>query len=189
MPEVVTVTGLNGKEYSYPKARYTDPNRTDLRRKPEGRVGWQVGEMYERHHEIARRLILGQSGKEIAAALGVTDVTVSNVKNSPIVQDKLSIMRAARDAGTIELATEIANLAPIAVQRLKEALTTGEVFGQKVNATSILKEANNIIDREMGKPVQRVDTRSTTMHLTPDDLARIKERALEIAPTVDIELD
>jgi hypothetical protein len=179
------VTGSNGKEYSYPKDRYRDPNRKDLRRNPDGkRKGYQIAEMWDQHHEIARRLVLGESNKDIAESLGVSACSVSNVKNSPVVQDKLSILRAARDAGTIDLAREIQDLAPIALQRLKEVLETGTVLGKEASAAVILKEANAIMDREMGKAVQRVDTRNSHMHFGPEDLERIKNRAMELAPSL-----
>jgi len=172
------------KQYSYPANRYTDQSRGDKRRKPNGngkKSGWQISEMWDNHHEIARRLVLGQSNGDIAEAMGCTTQTVSNVKNSPVVQDKLSIMRAARDAGTIDLAREIADLAPLAIQRIKEVLETGTVIGREASAASILKEANALLDREMGKAIQRVDSRSVTTHLTPEDLDRIKARAQELA--------
>lgn len=186
--DTLTVTGANGKVYSYPRERYRDPNRKDLRRNPDGkRKGFQIAEMWDQHHEIARRIILGESNVDIAKAIGVTPQTVSNVKNSPVVQDKLAILRAARDAGTIDLAREIQELAPIAVARLREVLETGTVMGKEASAALILKEANAIMDREMGKAVQRVDTRNAHMHFGPEDLERIKQRALELSPLAEIE--
>ena len=179
--EMLKVTGSNKKTYSYPRARYSDPNRKDLRRKVENKKGWQVAEMWDTHHEIARRLVLGQRNVDIAREVGVTPTTVANVKNSPVVQDKLSIMRAARDAGTINLAREIADLAPVALERVKEALETGKVMGQELNPGQILREANNLLDREIGKPTQRVDTRNIHGHFTITDIERIKEKAMALA--------
>lgn len=186
---VNTVINAAGQEvvYSYPKERYTQPDRQDGRRSTcmAGEVpkkkGWQVAEMWDNHHEIARRIILGQSNVEIAEALNVTPQQVSNVKNSPVVQDKITIMRAARDAGTIDLAKEIADLAPIALQRVREALETGAVLGRELSGSAIMKEANGIVDREIGKPTQRIDTRNIHGHFTMDDIERIKERARELA--------
>lgn len=191
MPENITHTTINaaGQEvvYTYPIDRYVQPDRKDARRSPlaAGEVpkkkGWQVAEMWDRHHEIARRIILGQSNVEIGEALNVTPQQVSNVRNSPVVQDKITIMRAARDAGTIDLAKEIADLAPIALQRVREALETGQVLGRELSGSAIMKEANGIVDREIGKPTQRIDTRNVHGHFTMDDIERIKERARELA--------
>jgi len=180
------------KTYSYPKSRWTDSTRVDGRHRNGGRNGgkkaegekkggWQISEMWDNHHEIARRLVLGQSGKDIAEAMGCSPATISNVRNSPVVKDKLSIMRAARDAGTVDLAREIADLAPLAIQRIKEVLEAGSVLGKEASASVILKEANGLLDREMGKAIQRVDTRGVHAHLSMEDLDRIKQRAQELA--------
>ena len=179
--EPMIVNRINGKVYSYPISRYTDPNRTDQRRTPDGkRKGWQISEMWDQHHEIARLLVLGMKGPEIAEKVGVSAQTVSNVRNSPVVQEKLAILHAARDAGTIDLAREIADLAPMALKRVKEVLETGKVLGKEANAATILKEANGLLDREMGKAIQRVDSRNMTAHITIDDLEAIKKRAAEL---------
>ena len=177
-----TVTLASGatKTYSYPKERYTNHNRVDGRKSKGPKKGWQIAEMWDQHHEIARRLVLGESGVDIAKALGISRETVSNVKNSPVVQDKLALLRAARDCECVDLAKEISELAPIALKRMREALETGTVLGKEVNAAGILKEANALLDREMGKAVQRVDTRGVNMHLTMDDIEAIKQRASEL---------
>ena len=57
------------------------------------------------------------------------------------------------------------------------------VNGKEVSATGILKEANGILDREMGRPTQRVETRNLHGHLTMEDIERIKNRAKELAST------
>ena len=179
-----TVINAAGQEvtYTYPKEHYTNPDRGDGRRvSGEKRKGWQVAEMWDRHHEIARRIVLGQNNQEISEALNVTPQQISNVRNSPVVKDKITVMRAARDAGTIELAKEIADLAPLAIQRVREAIESGTVLGKEVSAIGILKEANGLIDREIGKPTQRIDTRNVHGHFTLDDIERIKERARELA--------
>lgn len=193
MSENITHTTINAAGqavvYTYPIDRYVQPDRKDARRienktaagETPKKKGWQVAQMWDNHHEIARRVVLGQNNQEIAEALNVTPQQVSNVRNSPVVQDKIIIMRAARDAGSIDLAKEIADLAPIALQRVREALETGAVLGRELSGSAIMKEANSIVDREIGKPTQRVDTRNVHGHFTMDDIERIKERARELA--------
>lgn len=169
------------KVYAYPKERYADSNRKDGRRNPDGkRKGWQIAEMWDQHHEIARRVILGQSNIEIAESLGVSKETVSNVKNSPVVQDKLVLLRAARDCDSIDLGKEIAELAPMALKRIREALETGMVLGKEVNSATLLKEANALLDREMGKAIQRIDSRNLNATLTVSDIEAIRKKADEI---------
>ena len=180
MSEFQTVTTAN-KTYSYSKARYTRADRSDNRRSSTPKKTWQVAELWDNHHEIARRLLLGQKSVDIARDMDITPAQVSNVKNSPVVQEKLVLMRAARDAGSVDLAKEIMDLAPIALERIKEALSSGTVLGKEVSASQLLKESNGILDREMGKAVQRVDTRGIHAVLSMDDIERIKQKAIELA--------
>ncbi len=183
---------MGERDYQYGE-RYLELDRKDARRRPRkygtgpgagkggNHRGWQVAEMWDSHHEIARRLLLGEKNTEIAKAMNCSVQQVGNVKNSPVVQDKLTIMRAARDAGTIEVAQDIQSMAPIALQRIREALETGEVCGKQLTAANILKESNNILDRTEGKPTQRIDSRSLSMTLTGDDIQMIKDRAKALA--------
>lgn len=176
-----TTTSASGQAVTYDyQDRYTDSSRKDSRRVGE-RKGWQVAEMWDSHHEIARRLVLGQSNEDIAKDLGCTAQSVSMVRNSPVVQEKIAIMRAARDAGTIDLAREIADLAPLALQKVREALETGQVMGRELSASGILKEANGLLDREIGKPTQRIDTRGVHGVFTLSDIEKIKEKAKMLA--------
>jgi hypothetical protein len=185
----IKTTNAAGEEVTYDYGdRYNDPNRgRDRRKKVDGtKRGYQVAEMYDKHHEIARRLLLGQKGVDIAKALGCTEVSVSQVKNSPVVQEKLTIMRAARDCGAIDLAQEIAKMAPIALGRIKEALDTGKVLGKECSAAEILKQGNHLLDREIGKAVQKVETKNLHGHFSMEDIKKIKDRAKELAPPIDV---
>ncbi len=155
----------------------------DMRRTGDRKGGKIMVDMWESHHEIARRILLGQTNVDIAKDLGCTPQTVSNVRNSPVVKDKLAIMGAARDVGTIDLAREIADLAPLALQKVREALETGQVMGKELNAKQILAQANGVLDREMGKPTQTVNTRNLHGHFSLEDIERIKNRAKELAGT------
>ena len=140
--------------------------------------------IWDRHHEIARLILLGRTNKDIAETLGVTKEMVSMVRNSPVVKDKLACMQVARDAQAVDLAAEIANLAPVALQKLKEALEEGKVNGQQLNATAIVNVANSILDRDQGKPTQRVETRNLHGHFTLDDINRMKQKAAEMGAGV-----
>lgn len=164
--------------------KYSDPDRgRDRRKTPPGQKkrGFQVAEMWESHHEIARRIILGEKNVDIARIMNISEQQVSNVRNSPVVMDKLAIMSAARDAATVDLAKEILELAPIAIRRVKEALEKGTVKGKELSAAGILKEANGIIDREIGKPTQTINTRNLHGYVTPESLVDIKEQARKLA--------
>lgn len=178
-----TVVNASGERITYDYgSRYSDANRgSDQRKNGDKKKGWQVAEMHEAHHECARLLLLGEKNCDIAKTLGKTEVWVSSVKNSPVVQEKLYVMKAARDAGTMDLSREIRDMAPLAIARLKEVLEEGKILGKEMSASGIAKECNNLLDREIGKPTQRVDTRNVHGHFTLEDIEKIKARAKELA--------
>lgn len=155
--------------------KYYDENRgPDLRMKPSHeRRHWVVSNMWDIHHEITRLLSLGLSNKRIAEKLGVTHVMVSNVKNSPIVKDKLAIMRGARDAETIDVAHEIQEFAPVALQVLKEVVS-GEV---EVSTSLKVSTAKDLLSRAGFPPIRRFE--GMTAHLNSEDIENIKKRAME----------
>jgi len=165
---------------------YNDPNRKDHRKVTDGKPrGWQISKMWENHHEIARHILLGEKNVDIAKQMKCNVSTVAAVRNSPIVKDKLAIMAAARDVDTVNLAKEILDLAPIAIARVKEALTEGKVLNKELSASGILKEANAILDRQIGKPTQTINTQNIHGHFTLDDLDRIKQKAGILKPPQD----
>ncbi len=170
----------NRVEYDYGN-KYSEPRSGDGRKNGDKKRGWQVGEMYESHHEVARRILIGQKNVDIAADMNLSDVQVSSIRNSPVVQDRLAIMAAARDCETLDIAADIMKMAPIALKRIKEALDTGQVNGLPCSPTTILKESNNILDRQIGKPTQTINTRNIHGHFTVDDMAQIKAKARELA--------
>jgi DNA-binding CsgD family transcriptional regulator len=165
--------------------RYSDPTRTNMRRTGDSTSAnkgrYQMAQMYEKHHEIARMILLGMSNKDIAEVMSCSAQLVSNVRNSPVVKEKLALMVAVRDKEAIDLSREIADLAPIALMRVKEAITTGKVFDKEVPITTLLKEANGVLDREMGKPTQTINTKNLHAHFTLDDINEIKQKAKSLA--------
>ena len=166
-----------------PKVRFSGQDRIHGNRKRklgESRAG-AVTTMWENHHVIAQRILLGESNKSIAQSMGMTEARISLIRNSPVVKEKLELMKAARDVGCIDLARESQDLAPIALARVKEALETGKVNGKELSASGIMKEANTLIDRTIGKPTQTINTRNLHATLTPEAIAEIKERAKQMA--------
>jgi len=164
------------KSYRYKGVDYSDGLRVpDRRRKPQRSRRWRVGEMWELHDEIARRILLGQKNTVIAEALGCTATTVSNVRNSPVVQDKLAIMRGARDASTVDIARQIQEFAPTALQLLKDTIN-GQGDGQNASIALRVAQANKWLDRAGYVPVKKFE--GVTAHLTKDDIAEIRARAL-----------
>jgi hypothetical protein len=178
-----------GDTSSYPQEQYYIPRNGDNRvKRPEMRKHWQVGKIWDLHREIMRRIMLGQKNTVIAQALGCGTQTVSNVRNSPVIEDQLTIMRGARDAGTISLSKDIQEFAPIALGLLKDIIE-GKNQGAAASINLRAKEANNWLDRP-GSTIQKVSkVEGIVGHFTGEELMEIKNRARGKGPIVDAEYE
>jgi len=158
-----------------PKSKYCSPREPDERRVRAGRRRFQVNELWEIHHEIVRRLVLGQKAKRIAEDLNVSPNMVSYTRNSPAVRHQIEIMRGARDADTIDLAKRIRDDAPEAL-KLLEDIISGEV-----DATIGLRarEANNMLNRAGYAPVQNIKGAFVHEHYSAEEIDAIKKHAIE----------
>lgn len=150
------------------------PREPDARKR-ESRT-FEVNEMWELHHEIVRRLVLGQKNADVARALNVSEQMVSYTRNSKVVKKQLDIMRAARDADTIDIAKDIRDKAPKALALLEDIIDDhGETFSMGLAA----KTAENWMDRA-GYPAPRnVNVAAVVAHFTSDEIAELKRQAIE----------
>lgn len=149
---------------------------------PGEKKSWQVREMREIHHEIVRRLLLGQKNVDIANALNITPQQVSNVRNSEVVQDQLAIMRKARDADSIDVAKDLAELGPRAVKIYKECLDNEEL-----SLHTKLRVADTVLDRTGHPRMQKLtgNIKHAHAHVTAQDIEEIKARvqkAIDVTP-------
>lgn len=158
------------------REKYFGPREPDGRRT--GRVkSWVVNEMWDLHHEIARMLLVGVKNTVIAERLGCSPQTVSNVRNSPVVKEKLAIMQGARDANSVDVAKEIQKLAPKAIEFHRTILEAGKDNVEVTNGQRF-KSAESILNRAgfaPQPPAQRHE--HVHAHLTAEQLEGIKERA------------
>lgn len=155
----------------------------EFRVKPRG--GFRVGKIWERHDEIARMILLGMKNTEIAEKVGCTAATVGNVRNSPVVQEKLSIMGGARDAYTVDIARDIQEFAPKALALLKD-IVLGKGVGASASPALRAREANSFMDRAGFGAVRK--EQHVHAHLTAEEIDAIKERALGAnSPVVNAE--
>lgn len=140
---------------------------------------YQIEQLWDCHHEIVRMALIGMKHVEIAKTLGVSPVTVSYTLRSPIVMRQLEEMRAVRDLGAVDVAKQIKELAPKAVEILEELLDNEMANVQ-------LKAAESVLDRAGYAPVQRVKVDGDVRHFTTIEISEIKNRARDIGLLVDI---
>ena len=163
-----------------PKEKYHDGNRGPDERRvaPDKKRTYEVSEMWDVHHEIVRRLLIGQKVVNIAKDLKVSEAMVSYTRNSPVVREKLEIMKGARDAETIDLAKRIRENAPQSL-RLLEDIISGEVDGTSVPLNMRRQEANMMMNRAGFAPVQTIKGAILHGHYTSEEIDDIKKRAVE----------
>ncbi len=151
--------------------------RTQNRRKK-----YEIGQLWDIHHEIIRRVSLGDKGADIARDLGVTPTMVSYTRNSRIAQDKIEIMRGAMDADTVDLGIRIKNLAPKALDLLEQVIG-GNGSGKEATIGLRVGAAKDMLDRAGFGAVKK--TMGLHAHLSPEDIERIKQRArMSMSPIV-----
>lgn len=175
------MSGNNGGNRDREKYFERDRGRDERMLLPGERRTFQVDHIWESHHEVMRRILLGQKNTEIAQATGLTTATISYIRNSPVIQEHLQIMEGARDAKTVDLAAEIRACAPIAHELLKD-IVQGEgdsLRGEKPTLGQRAKEANNLLDRAGYTPVRAVRGEIMHGHFTADEIEEIKNRALK----------
>jgi len=157
--------------------KYTDSNRVNVRKVAPGkfRKVYTVAEMSSRHHEIARLLVLGMSNIDIGKHLGVSPMMVSNVKNSPVVQEQISFLNAKKDAKVSQIAEKIAETLPKCVDYL-----AGTIDDEELSGSLRSKNAFGLLAAGGHGATKNVNVRGTHAILTASDIQDIREQAENI---------
>lgn len=136
-----------------------------------GNKNYSVEKIWDHHHEIVRRLALGQRPRQIALDLDVSVQTISNVRNSPLVKQQLAMLHAVRDVETTEVARQILEVAPKAIRVIEDMLDDEE---QKADVR--LRAALGTLDHAIPRRSVQLNV---DQHLNEDDMNDIKKIALE----------
>lgn len=127
------------------------PRRSfDIENRTEDSSYYNLKKMNQLHHEIVRRIVLGQKDVEIAAQLGCTTATVKYTRESPVVKEKLSIMMGARDSSVMEIRERIQALTPLALHELEKIM-----IDDKASEAVRTKIAQDLLDRAGFTPVHK----------------------------------
>jgi transcriptional regulator with XRE-family HTH domain len=128
--------------------------------------------MTDSAQRITRMIFAGLKNVDIADACGVDVQTVSNIRNSRIVQRQLEIMQAAANKEAVDIEVELRKLTPTAVGVLKDVMEDpGAKHSDKIKA------AVEALDRGH-RPVRReVDMRHSG-RITTQTIEEIKEIAI-----------
>lgn len=178
----------------FPKSRYFNEDRVDLRFKPPGRTkSFKISKLWDLHREIARRVALGETNKSVAESLGISTSVVGYTKRSKVGKDQIGILRGAMDADNIELGIRINNYAPIALKLLEDTIKGAVITPslgpgeEKVPLGLRVKEAGKHMDRAGYSPVKKIASISTI--LTRDEIEVIKARSVSAAEEAGVAVD
>lgn len=146
--------------------------RKDGRRNASGLRKYQICEIRNRQREIIRRVLLGQSGKEIAEDLDITPVVVSYVINSELGKEKLGTLQDEADHNAVQVRQRIAEVAPQAIKKIADIMNDANAsLGLQFRA------AADLADRGGYKPVTHITGSHLHGIVTAEDLRAIKDRA------------
>jgi len=168
------------------KERYSDINRgRDLRKVDKVRdPQWSVANIWESHHEIIRHIMLGYKNSEIARRMNLTPEHVSNIRNSPVIQERLGLMVAARDVDAIEISRDILKVVPKSLKLLNSIIEgTGDGEGANINLRAKVAESN--LDRAGFGAVKKV-VNETHNYYTDEDIELMKKRAIQNNDIIDV---
>src|SRR3990167_5865742 len=126
-------------------------------------------ELRTRHHEICRLLVMGYRNKEVAAALGYSEITISVLKASPVFQQLLQHYTRMRDAMVTEPAAKMHQMLLLGLDKVRDGMEGGELGARDVHKVSM-----DLADRLGLGPVSKQEKRSM-VYLTAVDLERIKD--------------
>jgi len=149
------------------------PREPDNRRTKD-RKTFEVSEMWDLHHEIVRRLVIGETNAEISRSLGVSKQMISYTRNSKVVRRQIDIMRGARDADTIDIAKRIRENAPKALDLLETII---EDRGETYPISLAARTSESMLDRGGYAAPKRLE--AVVAHFTSEEIEDLKRKALE----------
>lgn len=149
----------------------------DMRRvEPGTHRTYEVKEIWDTHQEIIRLIVLGYGNVEIADMVGYTPQTVSNIRNSPVVRERIEELQSAVAHRTVDIAARVRAFEPVALEHL-EQIILGRVQG--VSEALRAKTCENYLSRGGHGTVQKIAAVSGT--LTREDIEALKQRAKDAA--------
>lgn len=127
--------------------------------------------MWERHKEIARRLIAGDRQKDIADDLNMTYSRMSIICNSPAFVSHLNRMSVGADNNALDVQDRIEVLSIDAMALLEDALQDNTMA---IDPKTRIGVARDILDRAGHSAVKK--TQAVTAVLTAEDIAEMRGR-------------
>ena len=126
------------------------------------------------HHELARLIASGLTMAEVAASTGYSASRISILQKDPSFKGLVDHYKAHRDEIFCDVHKRMATLGLDAADELQERLETNPESFSVGQLTELMKAT---LDRGGFSPVQK--TQSVSMSVTPEALAKIREKHRE----------
>lgn len=127
--------------------------------------------LWERHKEIARRLIAGDRQKDIADDLKMSYARMSIICNSPAFKSHLNRMSMGADNNALDVQDRIEVLSIDAMAMLEDALQDNTMA---IDDKTRIKVAEGMLDRAGYGAVKKTQTLSAVV--TSDDIEELRSR-------------
>lgn len=137
--------------------------------------------LWQRHHEILNLHMLGYKNEEIAAKLGITPTSVSQIVNSQLGRHKIDTLRLKRDEATYDVMVEVKKLAADAVKVYENILKDDE--DTSVAMLNLKKRTADTVLGIQGFSDKKVEVKGTVSHVfgSSKEIQEALERGLEFA--------
>jgi transposase-like protein len=140
-------------------------------------VTLKIQNLWEKHHEVVRLIVLGYSSAEIAQLTGYSETYVKELRLSPLIKERIALLSAERDAKTADIARDVRLYAPKAfdyMRRVQEGTEEGVASDHRLR----VQAAKFLIECAGLGPVKRSVVDTTQTHkIDSDTIREIKARA------------
>lgn len=127
-------------------------------------------QLNSKHHEILRLKALGLKTTEVSELTGMGKQQVSNVLNSPIGQQQLSLIQGGRTEKTLDILDKIQEILPTALDVMKNTLNGGTLENTFNMRKLQVETAQTLMEMGGCGPIKRTDNRNVSTHLTGEDM-------------------
>lgn len=146
----------------------------DERFKEEGRTRVNVKQLWDTQNKILHLLNLGNNGVTVAKQLGITEETVSVVRNSVLGRNKLDLLRAIGDSKNIDDRQRMLETTPKAMSLLEEIIEASG-SGEEASLALRAKYADKHLARVGLGPITKAVNMSG--QLTREDIEEMKTKS------------
>lgn len=141
-------------------------------RLPSGKIPSQpLTFLWERHKEIARRLVTGEKPRELAHSMGMSEARLSIITNSPAFQAHLARLSAAADENSKNVQARMGELAVESMTILEQAI---RVKNDSISPALKIKVAQDVLDRAGYGAINK--SASIGLQLSGTDVEELRKR-------------